>query len=405
MATRSKKAENNPDAEPQPTLADLRDLLIKLDKRVSKIEGNNELASTDKKSSDDTPLPCIPNQSVGENQTALIVGQVELFESKLNTLDSLQKVIKHVKDFRAFKNVRPGSQQLLASTVAYPVKVLLRIHEEPGYITDTQLIQRLHVYYQSFRIPFYEYLNVLEKVHINKVSEREGEITPWGMKTFRETLIYLTTIDTFCRLLKELTGVEVAAFKRQKESETVARPYSTVWQIVRDKLYSYSNSWYSAIVADVNVTNYPEWFSLSSALQESLKIKMRIMQENALLFQGAVEAHKTNASLSSRRADKSVAAVVPRDSGWHKNSEESSLKDIAEGNDSEKEEEEVDEVDEGEGEDIFRVVAAVNTDLEKRKKPCYLFMKGECKKGHACEYSHDKDVCDTFIKRITKYKE
>ena len=425
----NESSTNVPSGQEDPVrtdLSEIRDLLVRLDNRMDGFEkrleslegksGESHPSETSRpvkqeepdaaQSQDPQAWPIIPINVPKPGQQGVIVGQMEMFDGKLSTLDNLTVVIRHIKDFRVFKQARPACQQTLISTFSAQVRIFLGLHLNTGIILDSETINAMKSYYATLTPSLFDLLSVIHRVHLKAPRVNEYAFIPLCLSVFKYCQLYLAEVDEIASIMHDLVGGNLYT---NKKTIGYDRKYTTIWEIVYGKLREFNEAWYECIVQDIDPVKYLDWPSLSFAMQNILKRNIRIMKENLLLFRGSIQAYEANKS-TVKAANKPTLAKVnlntaeeyiscdtnkPVEVNRNLSTEHRDLDTDERTVDSD-----ADHDEDASSEDGIWAVA----ESEKRSRPCFKFMQGDCNLGDSCEYSHDKNVCDEYIRKLSKYK-
>ena len=377
------------------------------------------------------------HSQAGMGQTAVIIGNVEKMSHMLPTIYNLASICDWKKAWSLFRLRNRESKQLMISTLesnALEELQLASTYNLAG-ISDETLDMHIKLIHKQYELEDIKILEVVNGLYLTGMKELDG-VSEFRLSCISNLQVfarYIGSINFAVQTIYELTGMRVDTNRPRQNYTTAKFPYSTIWEIVWDKLDAYGKGWKFLIVNGIDVKEHKDWSSLSSALKDKVQLLTNKIQENAPMIESFI---KMGSKACTKRAAKYIENNLPSIKAnlhanpdaklWQppKNRSRTGLASIEDTMDDESEVVESTEldqepanadVDELQQDELDRLsqklafqmfseeqktnLAAVEKD-KAGKTACYSLLRGKCKWGKSCSYSHELHILKRAVEEL-----
>ena len=246
-------------------------------------------------------------------QVTIVRGTTTDYTKKLKSITDLYRLINHLLDFDNWRRTHDSTQKLVSTLdAACLIELRLGTRESLVHLDDEQMLGYIKAYWHLVPPQKENYLRILEKIQIIEPdTDAEYISEPQAVQqSYMRLQSYLERLDKNIAIIKDLTGVSYLENKPNKLSVSRLYTYSTIWDLVYEKLRITMPGWCDVMVADINVRDYVFWTELSTKLSMNASAAVQLFHKNHVVLKGLFTIMKQS-KIGDRRAitDNSNAAT------------------------------------------------------------------------------------------------
>jgi predicted aspartyl protease len=237
-------------------------------------------------------------------QVTIVRGTTTDYTKKLKSITDLYKLINHLLDFDNWRRTHDSTQKLVSTLdAACLIELRLGTRESLVHLDDEQMLGYIKAYWHLVPPQKENYLRILEKIQIIEPDTDAGYISePQAVQqSYMRLQSYLERLDKNIAIIKDLTGVSYLENKPNKLSVSRLYTYSTIWDLVYEKLRITMPGWCDVMVADINVRDYVFWTELSTKLSMNASAAVQLFHKNHVVLKGLFTIMKQS-KIGDRRA-------------------------------------------------------------------------------------------------------
>jgi hypothetical protein len=243
-----------------------------------------------------TPTSVKLTHATVPGQVTIIRGTTTDYNKKLKSITDLFTLINHLLDFDNWRRTHDSTQKLVSTLdAACLIELRLGTRESLVHLDDEQMIGYIKAYWHLVPPQKENYLRILDKIPILE-PDSNAEYIPGSQavqQSYMRLQSYFERVNKSIAIIKDLTGVSYLENKPNKLSVSRLYPFSTIWDLIYDKLKIAAPGWCDCIVADINLRDYIFWPELAAKLQMNASAAVQLFHANHVVLKGLFQILKT----------------------------------------------------------------------------------------------------------------
>ncbi len=236
-----------------------------------------------------TPTSVKLTHAAVPGQITIVRGTTTDYTRKLKSITDLSRLINHLLDFDNWRRTHDSTQKLVSTLdAACLIELRLGTRESLVHLDDEQMLGYIKAYWHLVPPQKENYLRILEKIQIIEPDRDAEHISePQAVQqSYMRLQSYFEQVNKFIAIIKDLTGVSYLENKPNKLSVSRLYTYSTIWDLVYEKLRITLPGWCDVMVADINLRDYTFWTELSAKLTMNASAAVQLFHKNHVVLKG-----------------------------------------------------------------------------------------------------------------------
>jgi len=189
-----------------------------------------------------------------------ILGRQNLFATKLDDVSNLYGVISHFRQFATHQRLHGDTTQAFSTTVTDRAIRELQLQEvQVALWTTSQWRNALAHNFRSLHVDLQDVIQCLRRVPLDGLSQNVRADRQFYMTNYRAIHNYLTIVEEYRAEAERLTGIPAQYAKPQDSRMRTRGAFSTVLQVVHDKLDFYLQPFTRLVNRDIDFKAATNW--------------------------------------------------------------------------------------------------------------------------------------------------